>query len=305
MAVQNFLKTNPGNVVGIHCKAGKGRTGVVICCYLLFIDFCKTAKESLVYYGQIRTQDGKGVTIPSQIRYVYYFEHYLRLKKKGMVTPVSKGLFKPMVKKIFKIRMVTIPIIEKGGFYPNFQIICNKHIFYDYLRDEKQPLEHLRSVSYHDFHIFPDSESQELLVYDDVKIQFFNGDKKLFHCWFHTFFIDQTENFFVGKDMIDKACSDKKCHKFDKNFSIKVFMTHIGEDYKMADEERKREAKPKINEHTNPNQLQLDESDARKALTDKNVSKVAVPKKKVSQLHRQLLDIAKNTNISQQNNLFL
>ena len=63
--VDKFLKESDKNVVGIHCKAGKGRTGVVICCYLVYTELCKTAKEALVYYGKIRTLDGKGVTIPS------------------------------------------------------------------------------------------------------------------------------------------------------------------------------------------------------------------------------------------------
>ncbi|KAI9313603.1 protein-tyrosine phosphatase-like protein, partial [Dichotomocladium elegans] len=72
-----WLTEDADNVVVVHCKAGKGRTGTVIAALLLYLHEARHAKEAIDLYGMRRTKDGKGVTIPSQIRYVHYFERWL------------------------------------------------------------------------------------------------------------------------------------------------------------------------------------------------------------------------------------
>lgn len=72
-----YLINNQHSVAAIHCKAGKGRTGVMICSYLIFSGLCQTAEEAFEYYAKVRTFNNKGVTIPSQKRYVKYFESFL------------------------------------------------------------------------------------------------------------------------------------------------------------------------------------------------------------------------------------
>jgi len=76
--VESWLAANEANMVGINCKAGKGRTGLIICCYLLHTKQCETTDEALKLYGEKRTKDGKGVTIASQIRYIRYYERLIK-----------------------------------------------------------------------------------------------------------------------------------------------------------------------------------------------------------------------------------
>ena len=89
-----FLDEDKTNVAAIHCKvyrifppecffflktiskikqAGKGRTGTMIICQLLYTKFYVYPQQAQDFYAAMRTFNQKGLTIPSQIRYVNYF----------------------------------------------------------------------------------------------------------------------------------------------------------------------------------------------------------------------------------------
>ena len=76
--IHDFLEENRNNVIIVHCNAGKGRTGTLIACYLMFCGFCDTARDALAYYGYKRFTNGVGVENPSQRKYVYYFKELLK-----------------------------------------------------------------------------------------------------------------------------------------------------------------------------------------------------------------------------------
>lgn len=78
--IDDWFKQNPQNVAAIHCKAGKARTGAIICCYLIYSNFVFSSEKAVKYFGIMRTYNGKGVTIPSQIRYVQFFEEIIKRK---------------------------------------------------------------------------------------------------------------------------------------------------------------------------------------------------------------------------------
>ena len=49
--------------MAIHCKAGKGRTGLIICCFLLYTEAFDTVEEAIQHYDKTRVNGGKALTI--------------------------------------------------------------------------------------------------------------------------------------------------------------------------------------------------------------------------------------------------
>ena len=67
--------------IALHCKAGKGRTGLMLTSFLLFAEYqfekSDFPQNAIDFYNDARTMNRKGLTIASQIRYVNYFYHFI------------------------------------------------------------------------------------------------------------------------------------------------------------------------------------------------------------------------------------
>lgn len=103
-------------------QGGKGRTGTVICAYLIFVNRFQTPDESFAYFATKRSAIEKGVTQPSQKRcapspthsaptdprsYISYVRYFSQI--------IQNQIFpKPKVLTINKIMLVSVPGLCKG-----------------------------------------------------------------------------------------------------------------------------------------------------------------------------------------------
>lgn len=190
--VSRWLDEHDKNVAVVHCKAGKGRTGLMICAYLLHRRLYKTADDVLKYYGSMRTLDTKGVTIPSQRRYVDYY-----------AAMISEGLqYNPVKMYLTSIVIDPLPQLGLGQHEGYIQFEVRQTSVRPFVSD-------VYLVKRTDGRINIELQNP-LLIVGDVKIDFTQKIKldilnlsgrpryvsnvpngKLFHFWVNTFFIDQ------------------------------------------------------------------------------------------------------------------
>nr|XP_054385464.1 phosphatidylinositol 3,4,5-trisphosphate 3-phosphatase TPTE2-like [Pongo abelii] len=185
------------NIIAIHCKGGKGRTGTMVCAFLIASEIFLTAEESLYYFGERqidKTHRSKfqGLETPSQNRYVGYFAQVKHLYNWNL--PPRRILF------IKRFIIYSIRGVGTGDVCDlKFLIVMEKKVVFS-------------GTSLGNCSILHDIETDKVLIdvfdgpllYDDVKVQFFSSnlpkyyDNCPFFFWFNTAFIQNNRYGFCG-----------------------------------------------------------------------------------------------------------
>jgi phosphatidylinositol-3,4,5-trisphosphate 3-phosphatase/dual-specificity protein phosphatase PTEN len=231
-SARNLVLTSR-KTVAIHCKAGKGRTGLVICAYLMFSGLCPTAVAALKFFGDQRTKDGKGVQIPSQKRYLGYFEILLRDYRDSIqYPPVAKVLIRT-------VTLSSVPHFDPdGGCDPYLLVMKRKdghmHVpcgtkegnYKDqmvtvYDSREGHPVKHIAGkITNFQIPLMRHFEGElNIVLFDHDQT---SRDDKMCSFWIHTGFLPPTGKYSMKKYEIDDAVKDKKNELFDQDFTISV-----------------------------------------------------------------------------------
>ncbi|XP_071483432.1 phosphatidylinositol 3,4,5-trisphosphate 3-phosphatase and dual-specificity protein phosphatase PTEN-like [Diadema antillarum] len=242
--LDNWLGADGANVAAIHCKAGKGRTGVMICAYMLHRRLYQSANEALDFYASKRTKNRKGVTIPSQRRYVEYYGDLI----------VKELEYKPTTLLLTRIDLETVPLFNSGSCAPAFVIYQQKvKIFSSQAYEVSKRREKFVRCEV----------PLPVPICGDIKIEFFNKPNKLkkdrmFHFWFNTFFVANSPSnsaphqrlangsdnssqcsedlevldsdcivLRLNKDELDRANKDKTNKLYSPNFKVKCYFKRV------------------------------------------------------------------------------
>lgn len=183
----------------------------MIACLLMYRKEVECGYDALEYYAVMRTFNYKGVTIPSQIRYVMYFEEAL---KRNLTKPVYLKCIPKII--IKKIRVGPIPKVDLfGGCTPWIQLSNNSYEF-------KSKYTH-ELVTYKNEEYFELSIDHKFKVSGDFKITFFtkgallNKSEKFMHLWLNTYFLEGTQ-ILLKQSEIDGA------KEGDARFSEKLYI---------------------------------------------------------------------------------
>ncbi|KAK2879666.1 hypothetical protein Q8A73_023478 [Channa argus] len=225
-SVREWMAAHPTNIIAIHCKGGKGRTGTMVCTWLIDSDQFESAQDSLEYFGERRTDKSQsskfqGVETPSQSRYVGYYE--------VMKTKFNRQLPPPKALRIKSFRIHSIAGVGKGdGSDFKVKIIVKKDLVLQCVCAKQE-----------NCRVFPDIGSNAVVislqngpvVEGDVKVMFDSSaglpkgyEDVPFYFWFNTSFIADNR-LFLAREELDNPHKPKTWDLYKEDFGVTVLFS--------------------------------------------------------------------------------
>uniref|UniRef100_A0A8C5AWH4 Transmembrane phosphatase with tensin homology n=1 Tax=Gadus morhua TaxID=8049 RepID=A0A8C5AWH4_GADMO len=224
--VREWMAADSRNIIAIHCKGGKGRTGTLVCTWLIDSDQFESAQESLDYFGERRTdrsQSSKfqGVETPSQSRYVGYYE--------VMKNKFDRQLPPPQRLKMKSIRIHSIAGVGRGdGSDLRVKVILKKELVFKCVCAKQEGCT-----------VFPDVGSNSVvislqegpLVDGDVKVMFESSaglpkgyEDCPFYFWFNTSFVENNK-LYLSREELDNPHKAKTWALYKEDFGVTLLFS--------------------------------------------------------------------------------
>jgi phosphatidylinositol-3,4,5-trisphosphate 3-phosphatase/dual-specificity protein phosphatase PTEN len=207
VSAEEWLGGDAARVIVVHCKAGKGRTGVMIGALLMHMGRYPDCQSALAFYGHQRTQNEKGVTIPSQRRFVEYYEQFLQSGGQ------RDAPFEPAPCGVASVRFSNVPA---PYFSPHLEVEVRLMDDSVIVHVDPGPTDRdTRSVEFNIRAIIS-------TLRGDFRICLMKGGKPVCYMWFNSHWIKDRE--VLAREEIDKAAKGKK---FDDSFTVIVETHHF------------------------------------------------------------------------------
>ncbi|XP_048055246.1 tensin-2 isoform X7 [Megalobrama amblycephala] len=197
--MENWLNSDPHNVVVLHCKGNKGKTGVIVAAYMHYSKISAGADQALSTVAMRKFCEDKisSSLQPSQNRYIYYFAGLLS----GAIKMNSSPLF---------LHQIHIPALHNyqsgGGYSPFLKIYQSLQLVYSSGKyDIQSPNSKMLCVN-----IEP-----ALLLKGDILVKCYHRlsdvckRECVFRVQFHTCSVHGSQLAF-GKGELDHACTDDR-----------------------------------------------------------------------------------------------
>ncbi|MCJ8729131.1 hypothetical protein PDJAM_G00102720 [Pangasius djambal] len=197
--MEGWLNSDPHNVVVLHCKGNRGKTGVIIAAYMHFSKISAGADHALTTVAMRKFCEDKisSSLQPSQNRYIYYFSGLLS----GAIKINSSSLL------LHQVHIPAIMSYEPGEAYAPFLKIYQslKLVYTSRIYETNGSRNRMLCIK-----IEP-----ALLLKGDIMVKCYHRHSGVcerecvFRVQFHTCTVHGSQLWF-GKKELDRACTDKR-----------------------------------------------------------------------------------------------